>query len=347
MANREHIRILNEGVNTWNKWRENYHEGQPDLSGADLAGRVFGVWEGDRTAAIKLRDVNLSGANLTHTDLRHAHLGIANLTDATLYNADLSQAYLENTVFRDADLRMANLTRAEIIFADFSGATFGYTTLADLDLSTARGLDTVRHKYPSPIGIDTIMRSFREVPEAFLRGVGVPETLISYLPSLLNTPIQFYSCFISYSTSDQEFADRLYADLQHKGIRCWFAPHDVQAGKKIHEQIDDAIRVYDRLLLLVSEHSMKSEWVKTEIAHARQKEVKEQRRVLFPIGLAPFAHIREWKCFDADTGKDSAREIREFYIPDFSDWKSNDSYQKAFLSLMRDLVVEEKRLRRP
>jgi hypothetical protein len=43
---------------------------------------------------------------------------------------------------------------------------------------------------------------------------GLPDSLIEYLPSLLNEAIQFFSCFISYSSNDQEFADRLYADLQ-------------------------------------------------------------------------------------------------------------------------------------
>jgi hypothetical protein len=70
----------------------------------------------------------------------------------------------------------------------------------------------------------------------------------------------------------------VYADLQSKGVRCWFAPHDIQGGKKIREQIDEAIRVYDRLLLILSEHSMNSEWVKTEIAGARQREVREKQQ---------------------------------------------------------------------
>jgi len=33
--------------------------------------------------------------------------------------------------------------------------------------------------------------------------------------------------FISYSSKDQAFAERLHADLQNKGVRCWFAPHDL------------------------------------------------------------------------------------------------------------------------
>ena len=47
---------------------------------------------------------------------------------------------------------------------------------------------------------------------------------------MIEQPIEFYSCFISYSTHDQEFAERLHADLQAKGVRCWFAPHDIKAG---------------------------------------------------------------------------------------------------------------------
>jgi hypothetical protein len=48
--------------------------------------------------------------------------------------------------------------------------------------------------------------------------------------------------------------------------------------------------------------------------------------------------LRGWECFDADAGKDSAREIREYYIPDFSKWKrDHDAYQLAFDRLLKDL----------
>jgi hypothetical protein len=33
-------------------------------------------------------------------------------------------------------------------------------------------------------------------------------------------------------------------------------------------------------------------------------------------------------------GKDSAREIREYFIPDFSEWKEHDKYKKAFERLL-------------
>ena len=125
--------------------------------------------------------------------------------------------------------------------------------------------------------------------------------------------------------------------MQAKGVRCWFAPHDIQGGRKVHEQIDEAIRLHDRLLLILSEHSMSSNWVKTEIANAREREKREGKQLLFPITLVPFEEIKKWKLFDADIGIDSAREIREYFIPDLSNWKEHDSYQTAFQRLVKDL----------
>jgi TIR domain len=179
------------------------------------------------------------------------------------------------------------------------------------------------------------------LPLSFLRGCGLPDALIDYLPSLLNEPIQLYSVFISYSHKDEAFAQRLHDALQGKGVRCWYAPEDIQGGQKIHEQIDEAIRVYDKLLLVLSKHSMNSEWVKTELANARRREVRENKQLLFPIRLVDFETIKNWTCFDADTGKDSAREIREYFIPDFSNWKDHDSFEIAFTRLLRDLKADD------
>jgi hypothetical protein len=299
MANRQHLEILAKGVEAWNAWRRDHYCIGPELHGPNLSGE------------------DLSGKELTSADL----------SDANLMGANLS----------DAELTGANLTDANLTDADLSRASIGYTTFANTDLGKARGLDSVIHWSPSTIGIDTIYRSGGNIPEVFLRGAGVPENFITFMKSLTGSALEFYSCFISYSTKDQEFADRLHADLQAKGVRCWFAPHDVQAGRKLHEQIDEAIRLYDKLLLILSDHSMNSEWVKTEISKARKRERKEQRRMLFPISLVPFSAIQAWECFDADAGKDSAQEVREYLIPDFSNWKDHDSYQRAFNRLVNDL----------
>jgi hypothetical protein len=225
--------------------------------------------------------------------------------------------------------------------ADLTGAMIGRTIFADNDLCTVSGLETVQHLLPSTVSISEIYESQGKIPLSFLRGCGVPENFITYMPSLVAPgAIQFYSCFISYSTKDQEFADRLHADLQNKGVRCWFAPHDVQGGKKLHEQIDEAIRRYERLSLILSPNSMNSAWVETEIRNARNRELAEGKRVLFPVRLTPWDEIRKWKLFNADEGRDLATEIREYYIPDFSEWKNHDLYQTEFEKLLRDLRTD-------
>jgi hypothetical protein len=303
MANTEQLELLRRGVSEWNEWRQKSNQdARPDLTWADL------------TCA------NLSGANLSRVDLSDANLTRANLSGATLSRVDLARAHLNGANFREAFL-------VETVFIN-------------TNLRGAEGLDTCHHVGPSTIDHRTLAKS-GPLPLPFLRGCGLPDQFIDYLPSLFNQAIQFYSCFISYSTKDHGFAERLHADLQNKGVRCWFAPHDIHGGRKLHEQIDEAIRLYDKLLLILSDHSMQSEWVQTEIAKARRREIREHRRMLFPVRLVDFETLRDWECFDADTGKDSAREIREYFIPDFSNWKNHDDYQKAFERLRHDLRAKE------
>jgi hypothetical protein len=299
MANQEHILQLIKGAEAWNKWRETRRSASWDYFEADLSG------------------ANLSGQDLTKRNFRKTDLSRTNLGLADIRGADFSGAKLEQT--------------------NFSRAMMGDTTFCDTDLSTAIGLDTVKHFAPSSVSIDTLYKSSGKLPFQFLLDAGVPDSFLTYLPSLLGVGIDFYSLFISYSTQDQEFAEYLHASLRSKNVRCWFARHDIQSGKKLHEQIDEAIRVFDKLLLILSEHSMKSEWVMSEIAKARKREIRDGKQVLFPIRLCSFEELRDWECFDADTGKDSAREIREYFIPDFSNWKDHDSYKKAFDKLLKDL----------
>lgn len=318
-----------------------------DLSNAELGIAYFSIGSGKVGGGsdvvrlrVNLEGANLSGANLTKTNLSETNLSRSSLHKANLYDAVLTQADLSGADLSQADLRNAILRGADFRGADINESRIGFTSFDNVDLSEVKGLDTVRHAGPSTIGIDTVYKSKGNIPEVFLRGTGVPDTLITFMKSLTGAAIDFYSCFISYSTKDQAFTERLYADLQAKGVRCWYAPHDIQGGKKIHEQIDQAIRLHDKLLLVLSEHSMDSEWVKTEVYNARQQEAKENKRKLFPISLTEYEQVRQWRAFDADIGKDMAREVREYYIPDFTHWKDHDAYQQAFERLMRDLKAE-------
>jgi hypothetical protein len=190
-------------------------------------------------------------------DLREADLGRINLAGANLIRADLGRAHLNN-----ADLREADLGKARV----------GWTTFGGGDLSAVHGLETVWHKGPLSVGIDTRYLSQSSIPEVFLQGAGVSAETITYSKSLVGQPFQYHSCFISYSSRDEVLARCLYADLQAQKVRCWFAPEDLKIGDEFRSRIDESIQVYDRPLLILSESSAKSRWVQKEVEAAFEKE---------------------------------------------------------------------------
>jgi hypothetical protein len=370
MANPEHLKILKQGVKVWNEWRRENRQAIPDLSKGDLVDTCLAeadlaeadvseaylrranlikaslketnlqradlvgalLWLADLSEAnldqASLHGASLQGANLTRTRLANADLSGANLLQANLFQADVSSASLVG-----ADLRLANLFQADLTGADLTSASVGLTVLDDIDLSVTQGLETVHHTAPSTVGIDTIYRSKGNIPEVFLRGCGVPEDFIVYMRSLVGKPIEFYSCFISYSSKDDDFAQRLYADLQAQNVRCWFAPEDLKIGDKFRMRIDEAIRIHDKLLLVLSENSVKSAWVEKEVETAFEKERRQDNKpVLFPIRLDD-AVMQTDQAWAADI-----RRTR--HIGDFVRWKEHDAYQQAFRRLLRDLNAE-------
>jgi hypothetical protein len=195
-----------------------------------------------------------------------------------------------------------------------------------------KGLDSVKHLGPSVVGIDTIYRSKGKIPESFLRGAGVPENFITYMHSLTGTAFEFYSCFISYSSRDEQLAERLHADLQAKAVRVWYAPEDLKIGDKFRARIDESIRIHDKLLLVLSENSISSAWVEKEVETAFERERKENRTVLFPIRLDDAV---------MNTSEAWAADIRRTrHIGDFTKWELHSEYTKAFNRLLRDLKAQ-------
>jgi TIR domain/Pentapeptide repeats (8 copies) len=254
------------------------------------------------------------------------------LSGAYLRGADLTETNLTGTILSHAKLYYANLYKADLTQADLTQATVGWTIFGNVDLSKVKGLDTVEHAGPSTIGIDTIYHSHGNIPEAFLKGAGVDDTFITYIRSLVGRAIEYYSCFISYSSKDEAFAKRLYADLQSHNVRCWFAPEDMKIGDKIRPRIDESIQMYDKLLIVLSQDSVSSKWVEFEVEAAMDKEQEGKPPVLFPVRLdnTVMNSTTAW----------AAHIKRTRHIGDFTNWKDHDYYQEAFTRLLRDLKAE-------
>jgi hypothetical protein len=361
MANKKHVTILKRGVEQWNAWREQHLEITPDLSRADLSRADLyhaDLYHADLYHA-DLSRADLSLALLSHADLSlvllsdailsRAHLSRAHLRGADLYHADLSFALLSGADLRDADLSRvalsgADLSDAILIGADLSGAILSgadlsgailqsasvdNTVFARIDLRTVKGLAEIHHKGPSRVELYTVQLPQDGSALHFLRGCGVPDEWIDFYRSTMMHPIQYYSVFISYSSKDEQLARRLHADLQDKGVRCWFAPEDLKIGDRFRQRIDEAIHLQDKLLLLLSEHSIGSEWVEVEVEAACEKEAREKRLVLFPVRLD--------ECV-MTTGQAWAANLRRTrHIGDFTHWTDPQAYQQAFERLVRDL----------
>lgn len=156
----------------------------------------------------------------------------------------------------------------------------------------------------------------------------------------ISPPIDFYSCFISYNKQDKDFAQRLYSRLRDAGLRVWFAPEDIKGGRKLLPQVNLAIEMHDRLLLVLSDNSLRSNWVRLELRKAIEFERKTGRRKLFPIRLMDYETLLEWSYVEPQTADDLADEVRSYFIPDFSNWKNYDDFEQAFARLLNDLKTD-------
>ena len=130
--------------------------------------------------------------------------------------------------------------------------------------------------------------------------------------------------FISYSREDSGLADKLHDKLKAAGANVWLDRHDLLAGPT-QKQVARAIGLNDVVLLILSETSIKSDWVELELEMAREKEKRDGRPVLCPIALD-------------DTWKDKKgdvlwRQALKKNALDFSKWRT-----KAFGPVFKKLV---------
>lgn len=313
-----------------------------------------------------LRGVNLSFAdlkrrNLTGTDLRgaklvRANLAAANLKDANLEGADIRGANLAGAKLINTNLRACNLSRSLLMWVtfksvDFSStnlyrATFGFTDVAFCEtLHLAYRIGTVRHRGPSNVDRFTLRNCSQALPDIFLEGIGYTKREIKYIRKLYGeNEMHYFSCFISHSGRDIDFATKLYKDLRSNNISCWHYVHDMRGGEDWRKQISEAIKANDKLILVCSRHSIYSPNVVMEILKAIDYERDSGRKKLFPIRLDDY--ILSTEMMDEAREKVRSGEWREnwvyyitrYHIPDFSDWKNSRAYKSEFQKLLEALL---------
>lgn len=355
MADKNHIAILKSGVQTWNEWRRENPNIKPnlreiDISNQDLRGIDFvetnllyanlsnSNLEGASIVSsslgnANLKNVNLRNVSLINTSLRLANLSNANLNKTDFTESDLTQSILVECQINESSFYGANLFQADLRNSDLINSCFGRTILGQTNLKNVKNLEYCNHIEPSIIDHWTINMSGK-LPLSFLRGCGLPDSIIVYYRKFTKQKKSFNRCFISYTEADNEIVEKLYFDLQDNGIRCWRWREDAKIGKTLMSSIDEAIKNYDKLIVICSENSLKSPAVLREIERALQKEDSyywkgEVQEVLFPLTLDSYI-FKKWE-------HHLKADLIKKYIGNLTGWKNTHSYRIAFEKLLKDL----------
>ncbi|MEM8721795.1 MAG: pentapeptide repeat-containing protein [Cyanobacteria bacterium P01_G01_bin.39] len=136
MTNEEQLKILKQGVEVWNRWRQDNPEITPDLSELDLAHEDF---------------ILLELSNGTFGS--NSGLIIINMSQANFRNVDFSGASLSNVDFQESDFSGATLTRVNMIYSNLSKANLSksnlsFSLLDDADFSYSDLSETKIAKIP-------------------------------------------------------------------------------------------------------------------------------------------------------------------------------------------------------
>lgn len=276
-----------------------------------------------------LSGVDLHGARLDGSNLRGLELSNASFADAVLIDADFTRAVLRDASFRNAKLTGCNFTGALLDGADFSGAELGGTLFARVDLSKVRGLDTVHHVGPSEIPFSTLVESSYQISRAFLRATGVSRGLLDDLERGKRFPKRYQTCFLSYSTCDVDVVGKIYGGLTKAGVRVFWDQKDILPGDVLRKQIVGAIREHDRIVIVLSQASMASKWVREELAQVWHA----HREKLIPVRICPIGDIEAWIASD-DAVPNFLEDVR---VADFSKWNDPKELDRRMELLIRSL----------
>jgi len=126
MANPEHLKILEQGVDVWNKWREDH----PDIT-PQLKGLVYRKTDVRGTMAPEVLPIALGGKDLhtvTGDDMDRFMDNFINFNfeNADLRFADFRKSKLKGMIFKNANLSNTKFQGCNISYSDFSGAVVNY-----------------------------------------------------------------------------------------------------------------------------------------------------------------------------------------------------------------------------
>ena len=96
-----------------------------------------------------------------------------------------------------------------------------------------------------------------------------------------------HGVFISYSSADTDTANRIAVSLNALNYPVWYADSSIMAGESIADRVGEALTRSDTLVILLSNSSISSRWVRRELNVALMDQLAGQDVVLVPVVIEP------------------------------------------------------------
>lgn len=89
--------------------------------------------------------------------------------------------------------------------------------------------------------------------------------------------------FISHSSQDKSFVDRLAADLEVAGLDVWYDKWEIKVSDSIVQKINEGLSESDYLVVVLSPNSVESAWVQQELSSALMSSLSERGIIVLPV----------------------------------------------------------------
>jgi hypothetical protein len=148
--------------------------------------------------------------------------------------------------------------------------------------------------------------------------------------------------FISHSSSDKRFVNELASILRNNNIQVWYDEWEILVGDSIVEKVFSGLESSDTLLIVLSQNSIDSKWVREELNSAVMRRLSINNIRLMPVLIetcdipSPLKHIK-YADFRTD-GKKALDEILDVLSPSEKLWQSLSDVLAEFYSITEIII---------
>ena len=155
------------------------------------------------------------------------------------------------------------------------------------EVAMRKGASVQRIANYEPAALSPLLDWARQF-DALTPGVGVEDLLeqaVEEKEKRHQTNASAKVVFLSHSSADKPFIRRLATDLTTNGVKVWLDEQNIRVGDSIPESIAQGVAESDFFVIAISEHSVKSEWVKRELNSALVREIAKRKTAVLPVKL--------------------------------------------------------------